>query len=96
MSTGRLLREQRDAIVKLAAKHGARKIRVIGSVARGEDNENSDIDLLVEFEIGRSLMDHAALIEDLQTLLQRKVDVASERGLRPSIRDRVMPEAIPL
>lgn len=96
MSALSTLQKQRDAILQLAAKHGAGKIRVIGSVARGEDDDKSDIDLLVEFEAERSLMDHAALIEDLQTLLQRKVDVASERGLRPNVRNRVIPEAIPL
>jgi predicted nucleotidyltransferase len=95
MSALSKLQKQRDAILQLAAKHGAGKVRVIGSVARGDDDNKSDIDLLVEFEAGRSLLDHAALIDDLQTLLNRKVDIASERGLRPNVRQRVIPEAIP-
>lgn len=71
-------------------------MRVFGSVARGEADEKSDIDLLVEFESGRSLLDHAGLRLELQDLLGCKVDVVSERGIKPRIRERVLREAVPL
>ena len=91
-----LLRDKRDEIVRIAAKHGARNVRVFGSVARGDADEQSDVDLLVDMEAGRSLLDHAALWIELQDVLGRKVDVLSERGIKPRIRDRVLREAVPL
>ncbi|MDT7042472.1 nucleotidyltransferase family protein [Candidatus Nitronereus thalassa] len=91
-----LLKAKRNEILDLTAKHGATKVRIIGSVARREETPESDIDFLVEMEAGRSLLDHAALILDLEELLNRKVDVASERGLRPRVRQRVLQEAVPL
>jgi predicted nucleotidyltransferase len=96
MTIEQLLKEKREEILKIAAKHGARNVRVFGSVARGEADEQSDIDLVVEFEPGRSLLDHAALWLELQELLGRKVDVVSDRGIKPRIRDRVLKEAVPL
>jgi predicted nucleotidyltransferase len=91
-----VLREKREEILRVAARHGARNVRVFGSVARGEADERSDIDLVVEFEPGRSLLDHAALWLELQELLGCKVDVVSDRGIKPRIRDRVLREAVPL
>ena len=88
--------EKRVQILLVAAAHGARNVRVFGSVARGESGAESDVDLLVEFEPGRSLLDHAALQIELEALLGRRVDVASERGLRPRVRERVLREARPL
>lgn len=96
MIVEQLLKEKREEILKIAAKHGARNVRVFGSVARGEADEQSDIDLVVEFEPGRSLLDHAALWLELQELLGCKVDVVSERGLKPRIREKVLREAVPL
>ncbi|MCP9469508.1 MAG: nucleotidyltransferase family protein [Nitrospira sp.] len=96
MTVEQLLKEKREEILRVAAKHGARNVRVFGSVARGEADEQSDIDLLVEFEAGRSLLDHAALWLELQELLGCKVDVVSDRGIKPRIRDRVLREAVPL
>lgn len=96
MDTERLLREKREEILRIAAKHGARNVRVFGSVARGEADEASDIDFLVELEPGRSLLDHAALLLEVQELLGRKVDVVSDRGIKPRIRERVLREAVPL
>lgn len=96
MTIQQLLKEKREEILRIAAKHGARNVRVFGSVARGEADEQSDLDLLVEFEPGRSLMDHAALWLELQELLGCKVDVVSDRGIKPRIRDRVLSEAVPL
>lgn len=96
MSARALLKQRRTEILAVAARHGASNIRIIGSVARGDDDEKSDIDLLVQFEPGRSILDQAALIDDLAQLLGRKVDVASDDGLRPRVQARVLPEAIAL
>ena len=96
MGIQELLKAKRNEILDLTAKHGATKVRLIGSVARREETQESDIDFLVEMESGRSLLDHAALILDLKALLGRKVDIASDRGLRPRVRERVLKEAIPL
>jgi hypothetical protein len=90
------LKAKRQEILRVAAKHGAHNVRVFGSVARGEADENSDIDLLVAFEPGRSLLDHAGLWLDLQELLGCKVDVVSDGGIKPRIRERVLKEAVPL
>jgi predicted nucleotidyltransferase len=91
-----LLKEKREEILRIAARHGARNVRVFGSVARGEADAQSDIDLLVEFEPDRSLLDHAALWLELQELLGCKVDVVSEGGVKARIRDRVLREALPV
>ena len=96
MDLNNLLKSRREEILSIAAKHGARNVRVFGSVARGEDDDKSDIDLLVEFESGRSLLDHAGLWLELQDLLGCKVDVVSERGIKPRIRERVLRESVPL
>jgi predicted nucleotidyltransferase len=96
MTLEALLKAKRDEILQVCAKYGARNVRVFGSVARGEADEQSDIDLLVEFEPNRSLLDHAGLWVELQELLGVKVDVVSDRGLKPRIRQRVLQEAIPL
>jgi uncharacterized protein len=90
------LRARREEILRLAARHGASEVRIFGSVARGEAREESDVDFLVEMEPGRSLLDHAALVIDLQDLLARRVDVATVRGLRGDMRDRILTEAVPL
>ncbi len=90
------IRSQRDAILRLTTGRGARKVRLFGSVARGESRPESDVDFLVEFEPGRSLLDHGGLIADLEQLLACNVDVISERGLRPRFRDRVLQEAVAL
>jgi hypothetical protein len=96
MGIKELLKEKRDEILRIASKHGARNVRVFGSVARGEADEGSDVDLLVELEPGRSLMDHAALWLELQEALGRRVDVVSDRGIKPRIRERVLREAVPI
>jgi predicted nucleotidyltransferase len=96
MSLNELLREKREDILRIAAKRGAFNIRVFGSVARGEADAESDIDLLVDLEPGRSLFDLGGFLMDLQELLNHKVDVVTERGLRARIRDRVLKEAVPL
>jgi len=90
------LKEKREAILRICAKHGARNVRVFGSVARGEAGEDSDIDLIVEFEQGRSLLDHAAMVLDLEEILGRKVDIVTENGLYWLLRRRILKEARPL
>jgi predicted nucleotidyltransferase len=96
MSIRQLLRTKRKQILEIAARHGAQKVRVVGSVARGTARRGSDVDFLVEMDEGRSLLDHSALILELERLLKRPVDVASERGLRPSLRKEVLKDAIAL
>jgi hypothetical protein len=90
------LRRQRDRIVALAERHGAHNVRVFGSVARGQANPESDVDLVVDFERGRSLMDHGELMMDLEEVLGCRVDVVSARGLRDRFRARVLADAVPL
>ncbi len=94
MNLNDLLKSRREEILKIAAKHGARNVRVFGSVARGEADSQSDIDLLVEFKRGTTLLGHAALVQELEDLLGVKVDVVSERGLRDRVRERVLREAV--
>ncbi len=96
MSLHTELLERREEILAVAARHGARAVRIFGSVARGEETPASDLDLLVEFEPGRSLLDQIALAQDLEDLLGREVDVVTEKGLHWYIRDRVCREAVPL
>jgi uncharacterized protein len=91
-----LRHEKREAILDLARRHGARTIRVYGSVARGEATERSDLDLLVEWEPERSLLDVVGLKQDLEELLGVTVDLGSERGLHWFIREDVLREAVPL
>ena len=86
----------RDRILQTAAQYGAHRIRVFGSVARRQDDADSDIDFLVEMEPGRSLFDLGGLLMDLEQILNTKVDVVTERGLKERIRNRVLSEAIPL
>jgi len=96
MDVNELLQEKRETILRIAARHGAHNVRIFGSVARGEADEQSDIDFLVELEPGRNLLDLGGLLMDLQELLGRNVDVITERGLKPRIRERVLNEAVTL
>jgi predicted nucleotidyltransferase len=89
----RIVKGKRDEILRLAAKHGAYNVRVFGSAARDEARDDSDLDLLVEFEPGRTLLDHAALVLDLQDSLGCRVDVVSEGGLYWLLRRRILKEA---
>lgn len=94
MSVHELLQERRKDILRIAAQHGASHVRIFGSVARGETRPDSDVDFLVELEPSRSLLDRVALIQDLEDLLGRKVDVATDRGLRQCLRDRILNKAL--
>jgi hypothetical protein len=91
-----LVRAAREDILRLAERHGAYNVRVFGSVARGDASADSDIDLLVDMLPGRSLFDLGGLWWDLNELLGVHVDVVTEQGLRPRIRQRVLHEAMPL
>ena len=88
------LKARREDILRIAARHGAYNVRFFGSLVRGDATECSDVDVLVDVEQGRSLLDIGALSEDLKTLLGREVDIVTERGLRERIRRRVLQEAV--
>lgn len=96
MVTLETIRERRQDILATASRHGASNLRVFGSVARGDTNEGSDIDVLIDLEEGRSLFDLIALKQDLEDLFGCKVDVGTARSLRPRLKDRVLREALPL
>ena len=87
---------QRAQILEIAARYGAHNVRIFGSVARGEAGPDSDVDFLVDMEADRSLFDLAGLLQDLQEFLNCKVDVVTEKGLRPRLKKRVLDEALPL
>ena len=96
MDAEQRLKDKRQAIMALAVKHGARSVRVFGSVARGDSGPESDVDLLVKMEEGRSLLDLSAMVLDLKELLGVKVDVVSEDGLYWLLRRKILKEARPL
>jgi len=86
----------RHRILRLAAEHGAKNVRLFGSIARGEIGPESDVDILVDMEDGRSLLDLVGLWQDLEELLGCKVDVLTDGGISPYLKDRIYAEAIPL
>jgi predicted nucleotidyltransferase len=96
MTLEELRTRQREEILRLAAKRGAGNVRIFGSIARGDSDTASDVDFLVDMEPGRTLFDLSGLLLDLESLLHTSVDVVTERGLRPKIRERVLAEALPL
>ena len=96
MRIDEILVNKRKEILDIAVKNGAYNVRIFGSVARGQSEPDSDVDFLVEMEQNRSLLDLGGLLMDLQDLLGCKVDVVTEKGLRPRIRDRILREAVPL
>jgi hypothetical protein len=96
MTLQELRTKYREQVIALAAKRGAHNVRVFGSIARGDEGPNSDIDLLVDFEPGRSLLDLTGLWLDLKNALPTKVDVVSSRGLSPRVAAEVMRDAVEL
>jgi len=90
------LRKEREQIKKVAQKHGASNIRVFGSISRGEERPESDIDFLVDFEADRSLFDLVRLKLELEELLGHEVDLVTEKAMHRLIASRVIKEAIPL
>ena len=91
-----LRREKKAEILRLAEVHGGHNIRVFGSVVRGDNGENSDVDFLVDVQPVTSSWFPAGLVLDLENLLGRRVDVVTEGGLNPLIRDEVLQEAVPV
>jgi predicted nucleotidyltransferase len=87
---------EREDISRIASAHGARNVRVFGSVSRGEASDSSDLDLLVDMSEGRSLLDLVALGDDLKDALGVAVDVVTENSLSPYLRDRILAEAVAL
>ena len=96
MRLSELLQEKRQEILAIAAKHGAYNVRIFGSVARGEADEKSDVDFLIDAGPKRTPFFPGGLVMDLENLLGRPVDVVTEKGLRSRIRERVLKEAVPL
>jgi predicted nucleotidyltransferase len=90
------VRLKRTQILQIAARNGVERLRVFGSVARGTDDEQSDIDFLVELAPGRSLLDLGNFLYETRSLLGKEVDVVTEKGLRHRIRARVLAEAVDL
>ena len=96
LDTAQLIRAKREEILKLASKHGARNVRVFGSVARGEARPDSDIDFLVDTAPVTSPWFPGGLIVDLESLLGKRVEVVTDRGLHPLLRESVLREAVPV
>jgi predicted nucleotidyltransferase len=96
MSIDVSLEEKRSEILRIAAGHGAQNVRVFGSHARGQARRDSDLDLLITLENGRSLLDLVAIKQDLEDLMGCSVDVVTEAALSPYIHDGVLQEAVPL
>ena len=90
------INDRREAILQIAARHGASNVRIFGSVARGQAREGSDLDILVQLQEDRSLLDHVALMQDLEDLLGCRVEVVNDRALHRLIRDQILAEAVPL
>jgi len=96
MAIEALLHQKREEILRIAGKYGARRVRIFGSIARGEADASSDVDFLVELGTGRSLLDLGGLQFKLEALLGHQVDVVTERGLKPLMRGRILQEAVPV
>jgi uncharacterized protein len=96
MNISQLLQQKRQQVLEIAEGHGARNVRLFGSVARGEATETSDLDLLIEMDSGRGLLDVIAIKQDLEELLGCKVDVVTEAAISPYLRDKVLHEAVSL
>ena len=91
-----ILQQYKPTILKIADRHGARKIRVFGSFVDGTIDDNSDLDLLVDLERGRDLIDLIGFKQELEEHIDRRVDVVTEKGLSPHLREAIMIQAKPL
>lgn len=96
MKISKALSNHRNEILRITAAHGANDLRVFGSVSRGEATDQSDVDILVKLEPGRTLLDIVAIKQDLEDLLGCKVDVVTEDAVSPYIREQILKEAIRL
>ena len=94
MAIEEIIKEKREEILQIAARRGAYNLRIFGSVARGDAGPDSDLDLLVDMQPGKGLLDVGGLLMDLQDLLGCRVGVVTEKGLRGRIRERVLREAV--
>jgi uncharacterized protein len=91
-----LLKRKREAILRIAAAYGARNVRLFGSTARGANSSSSDVDLVVDLEKGRSLLDQVGLKQELEELLGTSVDIVVEGGISPYLEERILSDAVPL
>lgn len=96
MSPSEKVQARRKAVLEIAKKHGVENVRVFGSVARGEDHDQSDVDLLVTLSRKRGLLDLVGFQQDIEELLETSVDVVEDEGLSPFLRNRILAEAKPL
>ena len=96
MNIDEIIKRKRNEILKISTHYGAKEIKIFGSALKGEAKTNSDVDLLVELEPGRSLLDIIAIKQDLEDLLGCKVDIVTEAALSPYIRDEVLNQAVRL
>jgi hypothetical protein len=96
MAIDMTLQERREEILQIAARYGAKDVRVFGSRSRGEARPGSDLDLLIRLEPGRTLLDMIAIKQDIEDLLGCKVDVVTENAISRYIREQVLSEAVPL
>ena len=90
------VKKKRLEILSIAARYGGKNVRLFGSVARGATTQSSDLDILLEMERGRSLLDLVAIKQDLEDLLGSQVHVITESSLSPYLRDEVLKEAVRL
>ncbi|MBU6378745.1 MAG: nucleotidyltransferase family protein [Gammaproteobacteria bacterium] len=91
-----IIESHREELVALARRRGLTGLRVFGSMSRGDAHANSDVDLLVSLSPGTSALALGGLLMDAAELLGRRVEVVTEAGLHPAIRDRILAEAVPL
>jgi predicted nucleotidyltransferase len=91
-----LVKENREEILRIAEANGAIRVRVFGSVARGTAGPDSDLDLLIRLEPNRSLLDLVAIKQDIEDLLGRPVNVVTEGGISPFMRETILRDAVPL
>jgi len=94
MDISKLLQEKREEILAIANNHGAYNVRIFGSTVRNEANEKSDIDILVSFERGRTLIDLVSLNDELEALLDKRVQVITDGGIHPYLKDSILSEAV--
>ena len=96
MAVSTIVQIKRDDILRIATQHGASNVRLFGSAARGEAGPESDVDVLIHLEPGRSLLDIVAIKQELEDFLGCKVDVLTEASISPYLRERILREAIRL
>jgi uncharacterized protein len=96
MDLDKVVKERREEILRIAASHGARDVRIFGSLARSQAGPDSDLDILVKLDPGRSLLDIVAIKQDLEDLIGCEVDVVTQAAISPYIREGVLRESVSL